>query len=97
MNRATTAAVRRFATIAAMAGLGLACLAQPAKAQAQFPNRPLQFIVPWGAGGGSDRDIMQPEIKRGSTTEMGEAIFDALQEAQRIMNSSTLYPMDRQR
>lgn len=24
-------------------------------AQAAFPNRPLQFIVPWGAGGGSDQ------------------------------------------
>ena len=46
-------------------------LARPAVAQARYPNRPIQFVVPWGAGGGTDatarivgtlleRDLGQP-------------------------------------
>src|SRR5512134_3218502 len=27
----------------------------PASAQAKVPSRPVQFIVPWAAGGGTDR------------------------------------------
>ena len=38
------------AAASATAGLGLA----PARAQAQWPNRPITLIVPWGAGGGTD-------------------------------------------
>ena len=26
----------------------------PAAAQSDFPQRPIQMIVPWGAGGGTD-------------------------------------------
>lgn len=37
------------AAVAASAGLGL----KPSFAQA-YPNRPIQMIVPWGAGGGTD-------------------------------------------
>ena len=48
-----------------------AALAAPALAQGRYPNRPVQLIVPWGAGGGTDatariigslleRDIGQP-------------------------------------
>src|SRR5499425_2937574 len=37
------------AAAAAVAGLGL----KPASAQ-NYPNRPVQVIVPWGAGGGTD-------------------------------------------
>lgn len=28
---------------------------QPAHAQEKYPSRPIEFIVPWGAGGGSDQ------------------------------------------
>ncbi|MEN9773082.1 MAG: hypothetical protein RL322_152 [Pseudomonadota bacterium] len=38
---------------AAWAGLSTAGLARPTHAQA-FPSRPVDVIVPWGAGGGSD-------------------------------------------
>jgi tripartite-type tricarboxylate transporter receptor subunit TctC len=48
-----------------------AMLAAPALGQARYPNRPIQLIVPWGAGGGTDatarivgtlleRDLGQP-------------------------------------
>jgi tripartite-type tricarboxylate transporter receptor subunit TctC len=49
----------------------IAPLAAPALGQARYPNRPIQLIVPWGAGGGTDatarivgslleRDLGQP-------------------------------------
>ncbi|WP_372619627.1 Bug family tripartite tricarboxylate transporter substrate binding protein [Falsiroseomonas sp.] len=40
-----------------LAGSGLAAgglLAVPAIAQGRYPNRPIQMVVPWGAGGGTD-------------------------------------------
>ena len=58
MKNGPTAALRRLAAFAMTGGLalaGLATTAQQAAAQAPFPNRPMQFIVPWGAGGGSDQ------------------------------------------
>src|SRR4029078_10253197 len=30
------------------------CLVAAAAAHAQYPQRPIQLIVPWGAGGGTD-------------------------------------------
>jgi tripartite-type tricarboxylate transporter receptor subunit TctC len=33
----------------------LACMAGPVSAQEQYPSRPVEVIVPWGAGGGSDQ------------------------------------------
>ncbi|WP_207540847.1 Bug family tripartite tricarboxylate transporter substrate binding protein [Sabulicella rubraurantiaca] len=59
---------RRRALLAAIAGVGLAT---PALAQGRYPSRPVQLIVPWGAGGGTDatariigslleRDLGQP-------------------------------------
>ncbi len=50
---------------------GGAALAAPAIAQGRYPNRPIQLVVPWGAGGGTDatarivgslleRDLGQP-------------------------------------
>ncbi|MCZ8141354.1 MAG: tripartite tricarboxylate transporter substrate binding protein [Acetobacteraceae bacterium] len=56
----------------AASGAGIAAgLAAPALAQARYPSRPVQLIVPWGAGGGTDatarivaslleRDLGQP-------------------------------------
>lgn len=52
-------------------GAAGAALALPALGQPRFPNRPIQLIVPWGAGGGTDatarivgtlleRDLGQP-------------------------------------
>ena len=63
-RRAFTASVVATAT---GAGLGL----KPSFAQANYPNRPVQVVVPWGAGGGTDatarivaaileRDLGQP-------------------------------------
>src|SRR5262245_5743030 len=52
-------AVRRWITPGAVAALSaLAVVAtwpSPAATQAKVPNRPVQFIVPWAAGGGTDR------------------------------------------
>ncbi|MGF6228398.1 tripartite-type tricarboxylate transporter receptor subunit TctC [Inquilinus ginsengisoli] len=39
--------------IAALAGVALAAVAAPA-AQAEWPERPITYIVPWAAGGGTD-------------------------------------------
>lgn len=58
-------------TLLAASGLGAASLALPALAQPRWPARPIQLIVPWGAGGGTDatarivgslleRDLGQP-------------------------------------
>jgi tripartite-type tricarboxylate transporter receptor subunit TctC len=60
-------------TLLAASGLAAASttLARPALAQGRYPNRPIQMVVPWGAGGGTDatarivgslleRDLGQP-------------------------------------
>lgn len=44
--------LRRVAAGLTLAGLALACV--PAQAQANFPNRPIQLVVGYGAGGGTD-------------------------------------------
>jgi tripartite-type tricarboxylate transporter receptor subunit TctC len=43
----------KFSRSLAGVGFALATLVQPAVAQ-EYPNRPVEFIVPWGPGGGSD-------------------------------------------
>lgn len=56
---------------AALGTAGAGLLARPALGQARYPARPIQLIVPWGAGGGTDatarivgqlleRDLGQP-------------------------------------
>src|SRR5512136_3105981 len=35
--------------------LGLGLLSSEAGAQTKYPSRPIQFVCPWGAGGGTDR------------------------------------------
>ena len=43
--------LKRYAVLAALGVLA----AVPAAAQEKFPARPVEFIVPWGAGGGADQ------------------------------------------
>ncbi len=38
-----------------LAGAGLALAPKLAFAQAKYPSRPVDFVVPWGAGGGADQ------------------------------------------
>ncbi len=38
-----------------LVALGLGLLSTLAEAQTKYPTRPIQFICPWGAGGGTDR------------------------------------------
>lgn len=45
----------RFGRALALAGCALACLAGSANAQEKYPSRPVEVLVPWGAGGGSDQ------------------------------------------
>ncbi len=63
--------IPRRTLLAGTAALGAAPLALPAIAQPRYPSRPIQIIVPWGAGGGTDatarivgtlleRDLGQP-------------------------------------
>ncbi len=50
--------MRHWIGIGAVAVLALALVAtwlSPASTQAKVPSRPVQFIVPWAAGGGTDR------------------------------------------
>ncbi|HEX2115282.1 MAG TPA: tripartite tricarboxylate transporter substrate binding protein [Alphaproteobacteria bacterium] len=55
--------LRRF-----LASIALAVLVAPAYAQ-EYPSRPIEFIVPWGPGGGADQvarkaaKIMEPLLK----------------------------------
>lgn len=50
-------------------GLLLALFAWPALAQEKFPSRPIELIVPWGPGGGSDQTarmlatLLEEELK----------------------------------
>ena len=38
-----------------LASMAAAALPAPAIAQSRYPSRPIEFIVPWGPGGGSDQ------------------------------------------
>jgi len=45
---------RKFGAVAAIAAAGLFAAATVTPAQAEYPERPITLIVPWGAGGGTD-------------------------------------------
>lgn len=71
---------------------GAAALARPSVAQGAFPSRPIQFIVPWGAGGGTDyhsraiaalmeRDLGQPVTVVNRTGGSGVVGHSAIAEA----------------
>lgn len=56
---------RRHA-LASLATLGAAALARPARAQDEFPSRPLRMIIPFGPGGANDivARILQPVLQQ---------------------------------
>ena len=61
-------AFRLSLSFAAVLATG-ASLAAPAVAQERYPSRPIEFIVPWGPGGGADQvarklgQLLEPELK----------------------------------
>ena len=56
--------------LARLAAASIAAAALAAPASAQYPNRPITLVVPWGAGGGTDAtarilaSIMEKELKQ---------------------------------
>jgi tripartite-type tricarboxylate transporter receptor subunit TctC len=46
---------RTFLATAAAASAAAGLNALPARAQGKYPSRPIQLVVPWGAGGGTDQ------------------------------------------
>jgi tripartite-type tricarboxylate transporter receptor subunit TctC len=63
---AATTFARRWKWLPALLASLLSCAAV---AQDRFPSRPIEFIVPWGPGGGSDQTarmiagLLEPELK----------------------------------
>lgn len=60
----------RRATLAALAALPLsAALPKRVGAQERYPSRPVEFVVPWGAGGGADQlarrlaKLLEPDLQ----------------------------------
>ena len=52
-----------------LAGTSLALMPALAQAQDRYPSRPVEFVVPWGPGGGADQlarriaKLLEPELK----------------------------------
>lgn len=44
----------RWVAVCAVACLAVSLAAPPLAAQEKYPNRPIDFVVPWGTGGGAD-------------------------------------------
>tara|TARA_R110001583_G_scaffold161391_1_gene313420 strand:- start:146195 stop:147160 length:966 start_codon:yes stop_codon:yes gene_type:complete len=60
-----------FRKIAVAAGLMAASMVAPAQAQ-NYPEKPIEFIVPWGPGGGSD--TLMRIVAQGLADETGQAV-----------------------
>lgn len=65
-------ALRRRTFVSMFAVPALWCMAPaPTAAQDRYPSRPIEFIVPWGPGGGADQlarlvgKLLEPMIKQG--------------------------------
>jgi tripartite-type tricarboxylate transporter receptor subunit TctC len=61
--------VRRRLLAAAAGGVAVALLPTVTTAQDKYPSRPIELIVPWGAGGGADQlarrvsKLLEPDLK----------------------------------
>ena len=53
MRKAEKVKICLFGFVAIL--LSFTLLSSFAEAQAKYPSRPIQFVCPWGAGGGTDR------------------------------------------
>jgi len=68
MNRSPASISSRRLCVPALLALS-AWLSWPAAAQDRYPSRPIEFVVPWGAGGGADQlarrlgKLIEPELK----------------------------------
>ncbi|NIZ00630.1 Bug family tripartite tricarboxylate transporter substrate binding protein [Thalassospira lucentensis] len=60
-----------FRKIAVAAGLMAAAISGPVQAQ-DYPTKPIEFIVPWGPGGGSD--TLMRIVAQGLAEETGQAV-----------------------
>jgi len=68
-SSASTALVRRRLLVAGAGATACAMLPSLVHAQDKYPSRPIEFIVPWGPGGGADQlarrasKLLEPELK----------------------------------
>ena len=67
-----------------LAAVLVACGASAAQAQEKYPSRPIEFIVPWGPGGGADHVILyrekdfREEVMRLTGDRGVDVVYDAI-------------------
>jgi tripartite-type tricarboxylate transporter receptor subunit TctC len=64
---------RRRLLVAGAATAGLWTIGRPARAQTDFPSRPIRIVVPYSAGSGSD--VLARTVAQGVTDKTGKAMF----------------------